>query len=225
MATTWNRLMGAFGMISGALTVLFWPLHPVAADPHAPRGAAYWDAVQSGRFVAVNGMFLAIILTSLLALVGFAAKQSKGAGRLGMAGGVLAFLGTALFIGPGVFTAFMLPALAASEATRLLLANDGPLLGGPMGGVFAAGGITFAVGYVLFGVATARAGVLPRAAGWMLVVSSPILGLSPLMPLWARAAGSTVWGAAILWLGFTLWRSTEFLAERTARAVTVGTHG
>jgi hypothetical protein len=57
------------------------------------------------------------------------------------------------------------------------------------------------------------------------VVSSPILGLSPLMPLWARAAGSTVWGIAVLWMGLTLRRSTQFIADPPARAVTVGTHG
>jgi hypothetical protein len=198
------RASGLAAIICGALTVVFWLFHPVAGDPSAPHGAAYWEALTGGRYAAVNAGFLIIILTSLLALPGFYARQYDVAGRSGFVGFVLAFLGTALFIGPGVFQAFIAPVLASDPATRPLLEQAGPLLGGPLAGVFAGGGMIFALGYIVFGISIARAGRLPRAAGVLLAVSSPILGLSPLMPLWARALGSALWGLANIWMGYAL---------------------
>jgi hypothetical protein len=198
------RASGLAAIICGGLTILFWLLHPVAGDPSASHNDAYWQALTSGRYAAVNASFLVIIVTSLLALPGVYARQHDAAGRYGFAGYVLAFIGTALFIGPGVFQAFVAPVLAADPATRPLLEQSGPLLSSPLAAVFAGGGMTFALGYILFGISIARAGRLPRAAGVMLALSSPILGLSPLMPLWARATGSAIWGLANLWLGYVL---------------------
>lgn len=207
------RAAGLAAIICGALTLLFWLLHPVAGDPSAPHNDAYWQTLTSGRYAAVNTSFLVIILTSLLALPGFYARQHDAAGRYGFVGYVLAFVGTALFIGPGVFQAFVAPVLAADSATRPLLEQSGPLLSSPLSAVFAGGGMVFALGYILFGISIARAGRLPRAAGVMLALSSPILGLSPLMPLWARAAGSATWGLANVWIGYVLMSTSGAVAS------------
>jgi hypothetical protein len=53
-------------------------------------------------------------------------------------------------------------------------------------------------------VATLRAKLLPMGAGVLLILSSPILGLSPMMPYLARAIGSAGFGIAFLWFGWTL---------------------
>lgn len=193
----------------GLLTVLFWFLHPSAGDPHAPHDAAYWAALASGRFMAVNVSFLCILLLSLFALLGAYVRLMTRAGTLGALGFVLAFVGTALFIGAGFFQGFIMPALGADPATRPLLEMSGPLLGGPLGQAFAGGGMIFAAGYVLFGIAVARSRVLPAGVGLLWALSSPILGLSPLMPLWARTLGSVAWGLANLWLGVALWTGAD----------------
>ncbi|MBI3184123.1 MAG: hypothetical protein HYZ28_18475 [Myxococcales bacterium] len=195
------KASGVSALACGALTAVFWLLHPAAGDPKAPKDPAYYEAVASGRFQGVNALFVLVLVLSLLALLGFYFRQREASGALGMIGFVLGFIGTALFIGAGVFSAFVAPVLAASEATRPLLDEKGPLLGGPMAGLFAGSGLLFALGYVLFGVATFRAAVLPKWAGLLLVASSPILGLSPLMPLIAREIGSAVFGVANIWLG------------------------
>jgi hypothetical protein len=75
------RAAGLAAIICGALTLLFWLLHPVAGDPSAPHNDAYWQALTSGRYAAVNTSFLVIILTSLLALPGVYARQSDASGR------------------------------------------------------------------------------------------------------------------------------------------------
>lgn len=201
------RPAAAASVLCGVLTVIFWVLHPLAADPGAARDEAFFRAVQSGRYAAVNGMFLVIILAAQLALVGFHLRQARAAGALGRAGFGLAFVGTGLFIGPGVFQALVAPALAAQEATRPLLEPTGSLLGGPLGALFAAGGLTFALGLVLFGAAIVRADVLPRWAGVCLIAGSPVLGLSPLMPLAARLVGCALYGAAHVGLGLALFRA------------------
>jgi hypothetical protein len=67
--------------------------------------------------------------------------------------------------------ALVAPVLAAEEATRPLLEPTGSLMGGPLGALFAAGGLTFALGLVLFGASIVRARVLPRWAGVCLIAA------------------------------------------------------
>lgn len=200
------RFTGAASLVCGLITLPFWLLHPVAGDPHAPRDAAYWAAVQSARYMATNAMFIAILVLCLLALIGVAVRMSRRTGAPTLLMAVLAFTGTAMFVGAGCYQAFVLPALAADPATRSLLADTGPLLGGPMGAAFAVGGMLFAIGYVGLGLSILRSGAFPRAIGLMLVLSSWILGLSPLMPLAPRAIGTMTWAVAHVWIGLCLLR-------------------
>ena len=78
----------------------------------------------------------------------------------------MAFLGTVLLVGALWFELFITPALAA-EAPELVeeeLVLPGFILMLLFG----------AVGWVLFGVATLRAGVYPRLAGLLLIVGGVI---------------------------------------------------
>jgi hypothetical protein len=202
-------LTGIAAILCGVLTAVFWLLHPSAADPKAAHDAAFFSTMQTGTYTGVNGMFVAILVLCLFGLVGMYAKQVERAGVLGLVGFALSFVGTALFIGAGVFQAFVAPTLAASEATRTLLEPDGPLFKGPLTALFAGAGMAFALGFVLFAIAMLRAKLLPRWPAILLIPSSPILGLSPAMPLVARAIGSLVFGVAFAWLGWALYRAKD----------------
>ncbi len=198
------RWSGIPAILCGVLTAVFWLAHPSAADPKAAHDAAFWATMQTTQYVAVNGAFVGILVLCLFGLAGIYARQLERAGVLGMIGFALAFTGTALFIGAGVFQAFVAPTLASSEATRPLLEQDGPLFKGPLTPLFAGGGMSFGLGFVLLAVATLRAKVLPMWPAILLIPSSPILGLSPAMPFLARAIGSFVFGVAFAWLGWAL---------------------
>ncbi len=198
------RLSGLAAILCGLPTAIFWFLHPSAGDPKAAHDAAFWAAMQTTQYVAVNGMFVAILVMCLFGLVGIYARQIEASGMLGLVGFALAFAGTAIFIGAGVFQAFVAPSLAAADATRPLLEPDSLLFKGPLTPLLAGGGMTFALGNVLLAIATLRAKVLPKWPAILLIPSSPILGLSPAMPLTARTIGSFVFGICFAWLGWAL---------------------
>lgn len=204
------RSSGAAAVLCGVLTIAFWFIHPSAADPRAPHDDAFFAALQGARFRAVFLVFVALLLLSLLSLVGFYARLRQAGGRLGLLGFVLSLVGTAMFVASGVFQSAVAPVLAGSGATRQLLAEDGPLLGGLLRALFAATGLTFAAGYVLFGLSMLRSGALPRGAAVLLMLGAPVLGLSPLMPLPVRMLGCLCWGAGNVWLG-----STQLTLEST----------
>ncbi len=81
-----------------------------------------------------------------------------------------------------------------------------------MGIVFAITGICFALGFILFAIATIRAKVFPAFAAVMLLLGAPVLGLSPLMPVIVRWIACVVFGAANMWLGYILWSRSEAAA-------------
>lgn len=201
---TMIRAGGVASLICGAFSAVFWLVHPAAAVPGAVQDADYWAALQTSRYMLVNLSFVLILVCCLFALVALQARQSVAGGLPGFIGFLGSFIGSALFIGAGIFQAVVVPALAAREETRFLLEQSGPLMGGPMGAIFAATGILFGFGMALFGLSLFRAKVFPPYAGLMLLVSSPVLGLSPLMPPVARIVGCAIWGGAFVWLGLAL---------------------
>ncbi len=188
------RWCGLANLSAGVLTALFWFLHP---GLHSPETAL------ETRWMAANTMFIALLILTLLGLVGLYARQSEKVGGLGFAGFLLSFVSTALFVGAGTFDAYIVPVL--TESARELLDPGGPLLGGTLMPVFGVTGVCFALGFVLFGIAIMRAAILPRPPAVLMILSAPILGFSPLMPVIARTVGSVIFGVANIWLGYALW--------------------
>ena len=129
----------------------------------------------------------------LLGLVGLYIRQSGSSGTLRLVAFLVAFLGTALAVGATWAELFVAPALAV-EAPRVLDAE-------PTGMLALGFTLTFVVflplGWLLFGVASLRARIYPRAAAILLMVGAVIAGLPiPLTEIVLYV------GAA--WLGFVL---------------------
>lgn len=72
----------------------------------------YVESATTGTFVAQQMLFLTGAVLLLGGLVGLYARQSEAAGRLGLAGFLVAFLGTALLVGLFFVQAFFVPHLA-----------------------------------------------------------------------------------------------------------------
>ena len=129
----------------------------------------------------------------LLGLLGLYIRQSGPSGTLGLVAFLVAFLGTALAVGATWAELFVAPALAV-EAPRVLDAE--------LTGMLALGfTLTFVVflplGWLLFGVASFRARIYPRAAAILLMVGAVIAGLP--IPL-----TEIVLYVGVAWLGFVL---------------------
>jgi hypothetical protein len=119
----------------------------------------------AGRAVPLSGVngpltLLAVYLL-LLGLVGLYARQAAASGTLGL----VAVLGTMLLAGVWWLEAFAVP-YAALKAPALVAATpSGRLLAGRS---VSFGG--FALGWVLFGLASLRARVFPRDAALLLII-------------------------------------------------------
>ena len=164
---------------------------------------------QTGPIAVTNGVvrvFAFFLL--LLGLVGLYAHQSEGAGRLGLVGFLLAFLGTMLLAGDLWFEAFAFP--------YLMEVVPEVLKGGSPGGTLIAGAgvsfLTFNTGWLLFGIASFRSRVFPRVATIVLVVGALICYPSPLYP-----PKLVVLAAAVGWMGFYLSMQREVPAEQSPR--------
>jgi hypothetical protein len=199
--TSLFRWSGLANVVAGVLTALFWFVHPGLGDP---RNALL------GRWMYVNTGFILLIVLLLWGLTGLYLAQAERSGGLGFAGYVLAFIGLALFVGLGAFDAYIVPVLTADASG--LLGDTGALMRGALGKYAMTTGLTFALGYVLFGIATFRSGLFPRWAAAALALSAPILGMSPLMPATVRLVGCVIYGAANVALGYTLWSAPPALA-------------
>ena len=153
------------------------------------------DAASDASQGIVFGFYLLGTVLLLLGLVGLYASQSRAAGMLGFAGFLLAFVGTALTAGAIWFELFVAPELAA-RAPDLATAQLG----------FTGFVISFllaAFGWLLFAIATLRAGVYPRPAAVLLVAGA----LVSFVPVFVEVpATGLLLSVSVAWLGFVLWR-------------------
>jgi hypothetical protein len=144
----------------------------------------------------------------LLGLVGLYAHQSEAAGRLGLVGFLLAFLGTMLLAGDLWFEAFAFP--------YLMEVAPKALEGGTPGGTFIAGAgvsfLTFNTGWLVFGIASFRARVFPRVATIVLVAGALICYPSPVYP-----PKLVVLPVAVEWMGLSLSTQRGAPAEQPSR--------
>lgn len=144
-----------------------------------------------GIYVFVTtGVLLAALLLSL-GLIGLYASQTEAAGSLGLLGFLMAFVGTVLLA--GFFWAQEFFALVVAEAAPGLLDNVPGWL--YFGSVMTFS--LFALGWLLFGVATFKARIYPRWAALLLMIGAVLI----IFPL---PVPSVVFDVAVAWLGLAL---------------------
>jgi hypothetical protein len=153
---------------------------------------SFWIATQSLRM----GLALLAMFALLLALTGLYARQVPESGKLGLVGYLVAFLGTMLVAGDWWYDAFIGPALRERAPEILTTAPGGSILIGA-----ALTGLTFAAGWVTFGLASFRAGVFPRRAAVLMAVAGVAGVLTLISPFQIPLA------LAVGWMGLWLVRS------------------
>jgi hypothetical protein len=181
------RQIGLLAIGAGVSTFLSPILHP--DDP----GSAAW--------VPVHLLYFVTLIAVLLVLVGVFVRQLSRSRRLGLAGFIVAFVGTSMML---------------MEGREHLFSHDFGQ-GTPVGlWQLITTSLVFSVGYILLGVAIFRAGVLPRGAGVLLAVGGPIVAFSPPIGIPAvLLVGHTLFGAGLAWLGYALSISPVGAARRT----------
>lgn len=185
-----SRLVGPLSMIAAALIVVSQGLNLALGLAMGAQSAD--GVVHTVKF----GLALLAMYALLLALTGLYLRQADHAGWLGLAGYLVAFLGTLLVAGDWWFESFIAPRIAATAPEVM----TGAITGSMLVGAAATFGL-FAIGWITFGIATFRAGVYPRPAAVLLIIGG-VVGI---------LAGSTPYqvplALAVGWIGFALTRS------------------
>src|SRR5438067_4567218 len=217
MKTTTSNLIrwaGLSAMVGGFLFVGIQPVHP--PEILSSFTTSTWAIV---HYVGVGMCFLI-----LLGLTGIYARQVEESGWLGLAGSLLFGLMWALTAAFQFTEGLIVPSLA-TDAPKFVVGFEGISSGSPsevslgiLPAVYSLTSVLYLVGGVLFGIATFRAGILPRWAGGGLAVGTVApLVLSLLLPHeFIRLAAVPV-GIALALLGYALWSERQ---ENVSEALT-----
>jgi len=173
-------------------------LFMVVSLVHAPHLTVAAVELSSPGWVLTHVLLMAALLLAFWGLVGLHIYQRERAGRLGLVAFALALCGTVLLAGSLFTEAFILPLIAARGEG--LLDPSGPLFGAKLFTLpVLIAGASFYLGYLLVGLATLRAGRLPRHAGLVLSIGAP---LAILLRLLAPATGVASIGVIAFSLGY-----------------------
>src|SRR5688572_6192360 len=193
---------GLSAMGAGILFIAIQAIHPLDV----------LSSVTTARWAIVHVLPTAMCFLGLLGLVGLYARQVEEAGWLGLAGYLLFSLFWALTLAFQFIEAFISPVLA-TEAPKFVEGFLGIVTGAPseinlgtLPAVYMVTGLLYLLGGLLFGIATFRAGILPRWAAGLLAfgIVLPLLG-SWLVPHPFDRIFAVPVGLALAWLGYALW--------------------
>jgi hypothetical protein len=208
------RWTGLAAIVAGIIFAGYQPIQPPEV----------LSSVTTSAWAIITPLKTAMCLLFLLGWTGLYARQVKEAGWLGLAGFLLLSLSWALQMAFIFATAFILPLLATTApkfVDGVLRSASGPVSGVNLGALpvlYTLVGIGYILGGLLFGIATLRAGILPRWAAGLLAVASALpiaFVLSPvaaLIPPQIQHLAAMPVGVAVAWLGYAL------LSERREQA-------
>jgi hypothetical protein len=195
MSSNLIRWSGLSAMVGGVLWVL-WAGGVQGIGWGDPGSAAY------ERYEFFNRLLPIAVLPILVGFAGLHAAQRRSYGRLGTAGFAIALAGFVL--------------MTAGSVGEFWVFSDQPYDGAGFGrgaswALFLLGHPPLAVGTVLFGVATARAGVFPREVAVMFAV----LGALVVVPF----TGSVFFAIPFVWLGYLLYSGKHESVRQVPRVI------
>lgn len=205
--STLTRLAGLSAVVAGLIYAGIQPIHP--ADALASVNTTAW-AIITPLKVVMSMLFL-------VGLTGIYVRQVKESRWLGLIGFVLFGVAWALELAFIFAEAFIIPVLATAAPTFIEgffgIVNGHPVATnlGALPGIYGFVGLLYVIGGLVFGIATFRAGILPRWAAGLLAVTCVLTPFAALLPHELQRFAAVPVGIAVAGLGYALW------AERRAR--------
>jgi hypothetical protein len=203
------RWAGLSAMVAGMFYVLVGLFHP----PNV------LSSVTTTQWAIVHVLAIAMCFFGILGMVGLYAKQAEKSGWLGLAGFLLFSLWFAFILGFSFVETFILPSLA-TEAPKVVEGFLGMFTStaseidlGILPTIWTLTAPLYMLGGLLFGIATFRAGILPRWAGGLFVIGTALAPVAALLPLEHQPKVAVPVGIALAWLGYALWSERR---EQTA---------
>jgi hypothetical protein len=196
-------------ILAGLLIVLTTLVHPSRETPEI-------ILEQELRLVTAHWLSTFFCGFLLLGLPGLYAAQSERAGRFGLVSFLWLFFGM-LFLAVSNYGGFIAPVLAA-QAPAILDPTNASLTA--LNWLWIVG---FFLGFILFGIATLRARVLPRQAGILIAIGTPlqlvggVLSQFVFEPLFIVVIlGALALGLGLAWAGYSLWSYKEMAVLQPA---------
>lgn len=203
------RATGPFAILAGLIFAGIQPIHP--PDFVASVTTTPWAVILTLKFV--------MCLFFIVGATGLYLRQMSRAGWLGLAGFVLFTASWWLQTGYVFTELFVLPSLAAvspelvDSFLSIVNQHPGTLDIGQFGTVYNIVGLLYLLGGILLGVATLRAGVLPRTPSALLALAALATPAAALLPHELQRYAAVPMGIAFIWLGFALWSSHRTAAS------------
>jgi hypothetical protein len=217
-ASNLTRWAGLSAVVAGILYVSVGLLHPFVGH----HGGL--PSVTADLWVLTHALTIGVSFFGLLGMAGLYARQAEQAGWLGLAGFLLFSLWLVLVPGFTFFEALILPLLAV-DAPRFAEGFLGIFTGtaggtefGALATVWTLMGPLYILGALLFGVATLRAGVLPRWAAGVFGVGAVASLAFALLPRALEPLAAVPVGVGLAGLGYALWSDRRAPASDPAPA-------
>lgn len=199
------RSAGLAAIVAGLLFVIIQPIHPPET----------LTSVSTGAWAIVHYVSLAMLVLFGIGLAGIYARQTAESGLLGLVGSVLLSLGLIFTAAFQVVEAFVAPLLVSSEPQivegllGLVSGSPSDVDLGALPALASASSLFFPLGLLVFGIATLRAGILPRWASAVFAFGLPAFGLvlsllPPGLDVNVRLAAVPI-GVGLAWLGYAVW--------------------
>ena len=199
-ASTLMRLAGVSAILAGLCFIVIGMFHPV----NVPASVTTATWVNVHIFATALGFF------GLFGMAGLYARQAEESGWLGLVGFLLFSAWMTLVSGFSFVEAFILPRLA-TESPAFVAAILGMFSSVPsqvdlgiLPTLWNISGPMYILGPLLFGIATFRAGILPRWAAALLVLGAVLVPVGALVPPEFQPKIMVPVGLAMAWLGYAL---------------------
>ena len=203
------RWAGLAAMVAGIIFAGIQPIHPPDV----------LSSVTTGTWAIITTLKTVMCLLFLVGITGIYARQVERAGWLGLAGFLLLILVWWLQTAYVFAEAFIAPPLATTAPgfvdglLGISYGHTGGIDLGALPAIYSLGiGIPYMLGGLLFGIATLRAGILPRWPAGLLAVAALLTPAAALLPHAVQRLAAIPVALALAWLGYALW------SERRAQA-------
>ena len=204
MQTTASSLIRWSGLAAVAAGIIFAGIQPI----HPPD---FLPSVTTPAWAIIVTLKWVMCLFFLVGITGLYARQVKEAGWLGLAGFVLLILSWWLQTAYVFIDAFVLPVLATAAPKYvdsflgIVNQHPGEMNIGALPAIYGLLGAFYMLGGLVFGIATLRAGILPRWPAGLLAVAAAVTPAAALLPHEIQRFAAVPVAFALAWLGYALW--------------------
>ncbi len=192
------RWSGLFSSLAGLLYAMAALIHPAGEDAASILMPSWAPAHAIGTGAAI---------LMLLGFIGLYARQAEKAGKTGLVGFILVIIGSAFLMGEEMQSVVVSP-LIAVKAPQLIEESAGSGVTLVFGLAFL---VCFALGFILFGISTMRAGVLPRWSGLALILGV-VLTFGGQISHGIGIFAAAILGLGLAGMGYALWSEKRSLA-------------